>query len=710
MTATTAMTSAQVATAFASRADGVSGNNISPYSDGTSSGTFAGSLNGWSSGTVSGSVVRFTATPTGNVTDLGYSSATGQPDVVKVEPSGSVNEVSSVTFKPLAAGSSVTVAGLTYTASSAMTAAQVAAVFASKSDGYVGTGQYSGTLSGWASGTVSGSTINFTSTASGNVTDISQSAAVVQPTVTPTTTGQAGTAQTSQVTFNALSSGGSVTIGGLTFTANASLTSAQVAAAFASLSAGVTTGPGTANGTYSGTLSGWSSGTISGSNITFTATTLGPVNDLTISATNSSEINDVTFKDLAAGRSVTVGGLTFTASTNMLAAQVATAFASRADGVSGTNLSPYSDGTNSGVFSGSLNGWSSGAVSGAVVRFTSTVPGNVTDLTYATGTAQPDVAKVDGTTGNTEVAGITFKPLAIGSSVTIAGLTYTATAALTSAQVASAYASLAAGAITGSGTANGTYSGTLTGWSSGAVSGSVVNFTSTTAGSVADIALTAAVVAPTIATTVGVTGSPETNAFTFPTLALGDSITVGGLKFTLTGTIAGSSVATGAQVAAVFSNRENGFQGNGAYDDGVVLGALSGTLSGWSTGDNLSSAAVTFSSATGNNVTNLTYAKETSQLTLTRNPNTSAYEAASVTFPPLPSGGSVTVGGLTFTAGVAALTSVQVANAYEGLVDGSTTGPATGFGTYSGTLTGWSTGSEPLRDCRRLQLPNRMEL
>ena len=677
LTATTAMTSAQVATAFASRTDGVSGNNISPYSDGAVSGIFSGSLNGWSSGTVSGSVVRFTSTASGNVTDLNYSSATGQPDVVKVEPSANINEVSTVTFKPLAAGSSVTVAGLTYTATSPMAASAVAAAFASKTDGYVGTGQYSGTLSGWASGTASGSSVNFTATATGNVTDISQSAAVVSPSVTTTTVGQAATAQTSQVAFNALAAGGSVTIGGLTFTANASLTATQVAAAFASLSTGVTTGSGTANGTYSGTLSGWSSGTVTGSNVTFTSTSFGPVNDLTIASTNSSEINDITFKDLAAGRSVTVGGLTLTASTTMTAAQVASAFASRADGVSGTNLSPYSDGTSSGVFSGSLNGWSSGTVSGAVVRFTSTVAGNVTDLTYATGSAQPDVVKIDGTTGNYEQSSITFKALASGSSVTIAGLTFTAGAsALTATQVASAFGSLSSGATTSAtGTGlGGTYSGTLTGWSSAAASGTSVNFTSTSAGNLTDITQSTAIVAPTQSTNLGLVATAQTSAVTFNALAAGGSLTIGGLTFTATSSLSST------QVADAFASLSAGM----STGSGLANGTYSGTLSGWSSG-----------SASGNIVTFISNSLgPVNDLSIT---STNSTEFNDLTFKDIAAGRSVTVGGLTLTASTN-MTAAQVATAFSSRADGvsgSNINPYSdgiSSGTFSGSLNGWASG------------------
>ena len=80
--------------------------------------------------------------------------------------------------------------------------------------------------------------------------------------------------ETSAVTFNAMTAGQSITLGGLTYTASVANTAAQVAAAFASLSNGATTGV-TTNGTFSGTLSGFSSGAVSTSTVTFTSASTG---------------------------------------------------------------------------------------------------------------------------------------------------------------------------------------------------------------------------------------------------------------------------------------------------------------------------------------------------------------------------------------------------------------------------------------------------
>jgi len=80
--------------------------------------------------------------------------------------------------------------------------------------------------------------------------------------------------ETSAVTFNAMTTGQSITLGGLTYTATAANTAAQAAAAFASLSNGATTGV-TTYGSFSGTLSGFASGTVSTSTVTFTSASTG---------------------------------------------------------------------------------------------------------------------------------------------------------------------------------------------------------------------------------------------------------------------------------------------------------------------------------------------------------------------------------------------------------------------------------------------------
>ena len=187
----------------------------------------------------------------------------------------------------------------------------------------------------------------------------------------------------------------------------------------------------------------------------------------------------VTFQALTTGQSVTVGGLTLTATAGMTNAEVAAAFASRAVGTLGSGLTV----TNA-TMSGTLTGFATGAVaSTSVITFTSSSTfSNVTDLAYTTTGTALGVTNTDGRTGLgvTEESVLTFPAMSKGQTITVAGLTYTATVANSGAEVAEAFANIAAGASTGSST-KGTYSGTLAAFGSGPkTASSDVTFTSTT--------------------------------------------------------------------------------------------------------------------------------------------------------------------------------------------------------------------------------------
>jgi len=100
--------------------------------------------------------------------------------------------------------------------------------------------------------------------------------------------------------------------------------------------------------------------------------------------TNTTESSTVTFQDLASGNSVTVGGLTFTATQDITAAQVADNFDSLAAGSTAVVAQQQPDALG-GVFSGTLTGFSSAAKSTADVTFTSsTANTNVTNLSATT--------------------------------------------------------------------------------------------------------------------------------------------------------------------------------------------------------------------------------------------------------------------------------------------------------------------------------------
>jgi len=111
---------------------------------------------------------------------------------------------------------------------------------------------------------------------------------VTSPTVSVVTTGAAGVTEVKQAIFSAMAPGDNVTIGGLTFTSNRTLTATQAAQAFASLSAGATTGPSTTYGAYSGTLVGFSSSAVTSPTMSWTYSTTGTVS---LTATGSQVSN-----------------------------------------------------------------------------------------------------------------------------------------------------------------------------------------------------------------------------------------------------------------------------------------------------------------------------------------------------------------------------------------------------------------------------------
>ena len=226
------------------------------------------------------------------------------------------NESTSVDFKPLSAGQTLTIAGLTFTAgSSGATAAQVSSAFANISEtnthsalntskslsstagaSYTGGTFTSGTVSGWNSGAASNNLATFTSsTASQNVSNLTASGS-----------------SSASVSFRSMASGETLTIAGLTFTAGSSgATAAQVSSAFANISdtnthsalntsksLSSTAGGSYTGGTFtSGPVSGWNSGAASNNSVTFLTTTVSQnVSNLTASGSLASNLPTITMK------------------------------------------------------------------------------------------------------------------------------------------------------------------------------------------------------------------------------------------------------------------------------------------------------------------------------------------------------------------------------------------------------------------------------
>lgn len=202
------------------------------------------------------------------------------------------------------------------------------------------------------------------------------------------------------------------------------------------------------------------------------------------------ETSTVSFQSLLTGEQVTVGGLTYTATQDSTAAEVAAAFSGLLADVN-TPADPAK-----GTFSGALAGFNADVSTNGDVVFTSIAAGaNATDIVVtSTAASIPAVSTEQGVAAVTEYAAVTFKDMAAGQSVTVAGLTYTTTASATAAEVASVFASRAASGTTPTNPSTGTFSGALTGFNAGGNLGTgTLNFSSTTPGAnVADIATSGA--------------------------------------------------------------------------------------------------------------------------------------------------------------------------------------------------------------------------
>ena len=186
-----------------------------------------------------------------------------------------------------------------------------------------------------------------------------------------------------------------------------------------------------------------------------------PTKVTTATVPPQTETSTVQFKDLLGSESVTVAGLTFIAAADMSAADVAAVFA----GLSADPATPISP--SSGVFVGNLDGFNASASSsGDSLVFTSISSGaNVPDIDVQTDAAtSPAVTTVQGDPGALGYNSVTFKDLKQGQSVTLAGLTFTASAAMTGTQVAAAFAGLTADVNTPANPATGTFAGHLSGF------------------------------------------------------------------------------------------------------------------------------------------------------------------------------------------------------------------------------------------------------
>ena len=180
-------------------------------------------------------------------------------------------------------------------------------------------------------------------------------------------------------------------------------------------------------------------------------------------------------------------------------------------------------------------------------------------------------AKSSATAAVTETGRVAFTSLAIGDSVTVGGLTLTATAAMTDAEVAAAFANLAAGA-TRANTTKGTSYGYLTGFSAGAADAySSVIFTSSAAGNVFDLAASGTGAASAVAATDKVQGGAAVAAtaavgyMSAGVVTITDSVNTAGLASSITTASLSNYAATSSVKSSALST--------------LTLAGIGGTLS-----------------------------------------------------------------------------------------------------------------------------------
>lgn len=450
-----------------------------------------------------------------NLNDISYVVSAGT-----TAGAGGTTETASVIFFGLTSGQSATIGGLTVTATGgSLTAAEVAEALDGDTAGYAGSALtpnakavLTGALTGFtATPITAGSTVVYTSTATGtsvpdmtaSKTDTNATAAVAPSVVT--TQGVAAVTETATVAFSSLVSGETTVVNdgaGRTITVTAPAASNESVAlnltgainvnnqsvvisingttytkasnSYAALPTIVINDAVNTDGTAK---AGWNLGGV--------APTYGYSAGNLVALTTGNKTNlvdaDITF-NVNGGGATPINGFVGTITNGSDASSLtAASVATQVQAGAGTNV------TTNGVFAG----WNRVA-STNTVTFTATTPGNVADLTIQNSGAVTSYTQ--GVAATFESSVLTFNSLLAGQSVTVAGLTLTASADLTAIQVADAFNNIAAGTAAATiGAAGvvanvGTFTGTLTGFASdNSLGNATATFTSSVAGNVTDI-------------------------------------------------------------------------------------------------------------------------------------------------------------------------------------------------------------------------------
>ena len=522
-------------------------------------------------------------------------------------------EVDQINFGNISQGDRVSIGGLTLTANVSMLASEVAAAFGQIADGtnagalvvVNGKGSFTGTLTGWSTSAASGSAVQFTSTVSGPVASLAVThtagtggTATVISQVTQGRLGSSNT-ETNTVQFGNLVSGSFVSVGGLTLTATQAMTAAEVKAVFQNLRDGV--GGSALNvtgnkGYVSGTLNGWNT-SLSGNSVIFTSSTANAdMPDLTISYTESMASKGLEFDDMtlngvqipASSAADDVASNTITPSSRKEASAIAIAAAiNKVSGQTGVTATPRPNVIIGGGFSFSSTNSGTLYINGQPIIIEPILDPPPDPATLGTESTlsivTPGQVPIPASAASPEVDSIILPSLANGGTLSIAGITVTATADMTASEVQGIFANLNEGASPNSAT-NATITGTLTGWST-SVLGPLTIFTNSVAGP-SNTHISGANIIPGELATPAIVGVNEIASIDFGQLAPGDRVTVASMTLTAV------SFMTATEVAQAFSNLADGTTGNAG-----AKGTMSGQLTGFASSA-VSGQTVTFTSST----------------------------------------------------------------------------------------------------------------
>jgi S-layer protein len=512
------------------------------------------------------------------------------------------------------------------------------------------------------------------STATTAVT-VNQTAAVA---TVNSVTAKAGVQEVDTVTLSStLTDGSSVTVGGLTFTNNsgATMTAAQVAAAFANLTSGATAGKSTL-GVYSGSFqSGFSTGAVTNtsstvSTITATATAAADASVATITATGPS-VALATAGVTAVAAVAGVGGI---GNGDVYVTDYGYNDSAKADSITTITLNGYASGTlnsdalvnlslaNAKDAEVDVQNTKATALNLTVNNLAATTAGSLSILNLdADASAEYKTLAVTATGANStvKVVGAAVEALTVSGdkSLNLTGSTFTNLKTVT---ISGSAGVTAASAFTGSAVTDVNASGT-----SGAVSASINASLATYEGSTGADTIT--LTSTTVSKAVALGAGDDTLNLASGTTSL-TAIVDGGAGTDTLG-IAAADAAT-ASANNLFMAKFTGFEK-------LSLGQVAAGASNSVDLSNMNGISYVASANAVNAAT---------ALTVVTTPGTgSSTETAAITFKALTVGQSTTVAGRTVTA-TGDATGAQVATAMK-------TGTAAGNLTVSGTVTGWTMGT-----------------